>query len=50
MQDFYVLIAQVEYQGQTRYTKILDSTPLIDTYYRIRYRKIFLTIFMGNEV
>ena len=31
-------IAQVEYQGQTRHTRILDCKPLIDTYYHIGCR------------
>ena len=44
MQDCHSLIAQVEYQGQTRYTKILDSKPLIDTFYCIGHR-LELTFF-----
>ena len=31
-------IDQIEYQGQTRNTRILESKPLIDTYYCIRHR------------
>ena len=32
------LIFQFEHQGQTRYTRILERKPLIDTSYRIRHR------------
>ena len=38
MQDCRSRIAQVEYQGQTRYTRILERKPLIDTSYRIQHR------------
>ena len=31
-------IAQVEYQGQARNTRILERKPLIDTFYCIRHR------------
>ena len=37
-QDCRSQIAQVEYQGQARKTRILESKPLIDTSYRIRHR------------
>ena len=33
MQDLHFWIAQVEYQGQIRYTTILDLKPLSNTYY-----------------
>ena len=29
---FHELIAQAEYRGQTRYTRILDSKPLVDIF------------------
>ena len=35
MQDCRSQIAQVDYQGQTRYTRILVRKPLIDTRFRI---------------
>ena len=38
VQDCRSRIFQVEYQGQTRYTRILERKPLIDTSYRIRHR------------
>ena len=38
VQDCRTWIFQVEYQGQTRYTRILEGKPLIDTSYRIRHR------------
>ena len=31
-------MSQVQYQGQTRYIRILDSNPLINTYYSIGHR------------
>ena len=37
-QDCRSLIAQAEYQGQTRYIRILERKPLIDTSHRIRHR------------
>ena len=51
LQDCYhSRIAQVEYQGQTRYTEILDCKPLINTYHHLGYRlklKYFIfTIFL----
>ena len=36
-QPAFVLF-QVEYQGQTRYTRTPVSKPLINTFYRIRHR------------
>ena len=33
MQDYHFRIDQVEYQGQTSYTSILDSKPFINTCY-----------------
>ena len=38
VQDCRTRIFQVEYQGQTRNTRILERKPLIDTSYRIRHR------------
>ena len=38
IQDCSSQIVQVEYQGQTRNTRILERKPLIDTSYRIRHR------------
>ena len=38
LQDCRSLIAQVEHQGRTRNTRIIDRKPLIDTSYRIRHR------------
>ena len=38
VQDCCTWICQVEYQGQTRYTRILERKPLINTSYRIRHR------------
>ena len=38
VQDCHTWIFQVEYQGQTRNTRILERKPLIDTSYRIRHR------------
>ena len=38
MQYCHSWIAQVEYQGQTQYTRILDSKPFIDTCCHIGYR------------
>ena len=38
MQDYCSWIAQVEYQGQTQYTRLLEHKPLIDTSYRIGHR------------
>ena len=38
VQDWHTLISQVEYQGQTRNTRILECKPLIDTSDRIRHR------------
>ena len=38
LQDCRSWIAQVEYQGQARNTRILERKPLIDTSYRIRHR------------
>ena len=39
MQDFHSQIAQVEYQGQTLYTRILDSKkPFTNICYHIRHR------------
>ena len=37
IQDCCTRIIQVEYQGQTRNTRILERKPLIDTSYRIRH-------------
>ena len=37
-QDYRSRNAQVEYQGQARYTRILECKPLINTSYRIRHR------------
>ena len=37
-QDCHPRIAQVEYQGRTRYTRILDLKPFVDTYYSIQHR------------
>ena len=36
--DCSTRIFQLEYQGQTRNTRILERKPLIDTSYRIRHR------------
>ena len=36
--DFHFQIAQVDYQGQTRYTRILDCNPFISTCYSIGQR------------
>ena len=33
LMDFHFRIAQVEYRGQTRYDKILECKPFINTYY-----------------
>ena len=38
MQDCRSQIAQIEYQGQTQYTGILDHKPFIDTCYSIGHR------------
>ena len=38
MQDCHCWIAWLEYQGQTRYTRILDSKPFIHASYRIGHR------------
>ena len=38
VQDCCSWIDQVEYQGQARYTRILERKPLIDTSYSIRHR------------
>ena len=38
IQDFRSLIVQVEYQGQTRNTRILERKPLIKTSYCIQHR------------
>ena len=38
VQDCRSQIAQLEYQGQTRNTRILERKPLIDTSYRIQHR------------
>ena len=38
MLDYFSWIAQVEYQGQKQYTRLLEHKPLIDTSCRIGYR------------
>ena len=38
VQDCHSRIVQVEYQGQTRSTRILERKPLINTSYHIRHR------------
>ena len=38
VQDCRSQIAQVEYQGQARNTRILERKPMIDTFYCIRHR------------
>ena len=38
VQDCLSQIAQIEYQGQTQYTRILERKPLIHTSYCIQYR------------
>ena len=38
VQDCSSWIAQVEYQGQARNTRVLERKPLIDTSYRSRHR------------
>ena len=38
VQDCHARIFQVEYQGQTRNTRIRERKPLIDASYRIRHR------------
>ena len=38
LQDCYSRIAQVEYQGQTQNTRILECKPLIYTFYCIQHR------------
>ena len=38
LQDCHFLIAQVEYQGQWRYARLLDCKPFINAYYHIQHR------------
>ena len=38
VQVYHFQIAEVKYQGQTRYTRILDSKPFFNTYCSIQYR------------
>ena len=38
VQDCQSWIAQVEYQGQTRNTRILEHKPLVNTSYHIQHK------------
>ena len=50
--DLHIWIVQVEHQGQTRYIRVLDHKPFINSYYsighRLKLKYFFLAQFLLN--